>query len=658
MIETGGNPYPGARPFEQKDGDRFFGRQNDSITLAEMWQTDRLTIVVGPTASGKTSLLQAGVLPLITNTGWEVLPPGCVSYGPTFPFAALPEHNPYTLALLRSWAPGGTVADLAGLTVGDFVRRQTERHSGKILAAIDQAEDLFADSGPRLSYSRRFLTELVDALRAEPRLHLLVLVRDADADAIVNVLGSGARHHVAPLTRQDALEAVEGPTAGTTRYFESGAAELIVTDVQTSRIVAAAGGERYVVDDGVEPALLQIVCHWLWNSLPPAVDVITRSAVRRYGDADTALVGHFGQVIASVAEDHDIPTARLRSWLIDTFVTELGTRATAYEGAATTADMPNAAVRALGDTHLLSTTRRSGARWYDLLADRVIMPLRESSDERPPPADSAAYLRAAGKALTLGDLDSAERHTEAALRASPGVGRRLSAEANSLLGNIAYERGKPAEAEDRYRTAASLFQAVADAGAAAHQLAAAGQILLAQGRTAEAVAELRAAVDRRPHDLMLQTELALALWHLGQGRAAVAILTGVLRIDGGNPAALRTRGEILADLGDARAAMLDLNRIMLGGRPSARAARALALAGLGRHAEASHEIEDAIAEAPRNGPVLLRTARAVALGGDMVAATELARRAVDAVDPTLWPYHREVALRLIGREQPLRGQIS
>jgi tetratricopeptide (TPR) repeat protein len=648
MIGTEGNPYPGARPFELRDYDRFFGRRNDSTSLAEIWQTNRLTFAVGPAACGKTSLLQAGVLPLIKNMRSELLPVGCVSYGPTFPFAALLEHNLYTLALLQSWSPSETAADLAGLTVGDFVRRHTERHSGAILAAIDQTEELFADSGPRQWYRRRFLNELVDALRKEPHLHLLVIVRDEAADAILDVLGSGVRYQVASLTRQGAVEAVEEPIAGTSRRYESGAAEMIVTDLQTSRVVPAAGDERFVTDDGVEPALLQIVCHRLWNSLPKDIDVIVGSAVRRYGGADTALASHFGQVIASVADDHDIPTARLRSWLIDTFVTELGTRGTAYEGATTTHGMPNAVVRALGDMHLLSAARRSGVRWYELLNDRVIMPLRESGDERPPPPEPAFYLRAAGKALTLGELDLAERYTESALRTSPGADFRLSAEANSLLGNIAYEREKPAEAETCYRTSASRFQAVADAGAAALQLAAAGQMLLAQGRTTEAVAELRAAVARRPHDLMVQTELALALWYLGQGRAAVAILIGVLGIDGRNPAALRARGEILADLGDARAAMLDLNRVMLGGRPSTRAARGLALAELSDHAAANREIDEAITEAPQNGLVLLYAARAMALGDAMTTAAELARRAVDATDPALGPHHREVAFRLIG----------
>jgi tetratricopeptide (TPR) repeat protein len=259
------------------------------------------------------------------------------------------------------------------------------------------------------------------------------------------------------------------------------------------------------------------------------------------------------------------------------------------------------------------------------------------------------YLRAAEHALALGELDLAERHTEEVLRTRLESSPRLHAEAYSLLGNLAWEREKPEEAETRYREAAGLFAAISDTHAVAHQLAAIGQTLLVQGKLAEAVDELSSAARRMPNDLVIQIELARALWQLGAGRAAVAVLTTALGIDGGNVAALQTRGEILADLGDARDAMLDLNRVHLKGQPSTRAARGLALAELGDQLAARREIEDAVTESKHNGLVLLYAARTFALGGDDSAAKELAQQAADATDPPLSPQHREVARQLADR---------
>ncbi len=651
MMKTVETPYPGTRPFRQADHRRFFGRAKEAAILADSWRINRLTFVVGQVASGKTSLLNAGVLPLIAGKRADVLPVGRLSYGSTFPFAALPEHNPYTLSLLRSWSPGETATRMVGWTVRDFIRHRVGLPEVPILAAIDHSEELLANSAPRSAYRRRFLAELADAISQEPRLHLLLVAREDAVGGISEVLGLGIRHCVKPLTRQGAIEAVAGPVAGTARSYDPEAAEAIVTDLQTSTIRRSAGDERHVISEHVQPALLQVTCARLWALLPQDGGPITIQEVRDYGSADIALAAHCGRVIAAVASEHNLSARRLHSWLLSTFVTEYGERATAYEGPANTASMPNAVVRALLDRHLLASAYRSGLRWYELLSERLIEPLRAATDERPSPAEPKDSLRAAERALALGELDVAERYAKETMRASRRADLRLQAEADSLLGNLAHEREKPREAEDRYRGAARLFEALRDTGAVAGQLAAVGQTLAAQGRYAEAVNELQSAADRTPNDLVVQTELGQALWQLGKGRAGLAVLTGVLGIDGGNPEALRARGEIFADLGHARDALDDLDRVTLDGRPSARAARGLALAELGQHDASDREIAHAVEEAPRNGVVLLFAARATKVRGEKAAVNDLARRAVNATDPALAPEHLKQARRLLANGQ-------
>src|SRR5579862_8983986 len=101
-----GNPYPGRRAFQRGDCDLFFGRAADTADVAELWTGNRLTVVTGAVASGKTSLLKAGVYPAMARARLgELLPPALLSNGMTFPFAALPDFNPYTHALLSTWSP-------------------------------------------------------------------------------------------------------------------------------------------------------------------------------------------------------------------------------------------------------------------------------------------------------------------------------------------------------------------------------------------------------------------------------------------------------------------------------------------------------------------------------------------------------------------------
>jgi tetratricopeptide (TPR) repeat protein len=643
-------PYPGSLPFLRADQDRFFGRGTETRALAEFWQDNRLVLVVGPVASGKTSILHAGVLPVMALKRAHILPPGRISYGATFPSGALPEHNPYTLALLCSWSPGEMPTRLVDLTVRDFVGEAVRGHDGPVYAAIDQVDDLLTESGSRQDYRDKFLGQLAAAVRAEPRLHLLLLTREDGADLIAARLSAAARFEFAALTRQGAIEAVAGPVVGTKRSFADGAAEELVTDLQTSRIMVLNGAERHVHSDRVEPALLQAVCRWLWDSLPSETGHITTRDVRLFGNADKALAAYCGRTIASVADDYAKPVAWVRNWLLRTFVTELGTRGMAYEGVVETAGMPNEVARALADRHLLSVQLRSGSRWYELLTDRLIQPLRYAIDELPPTTEPAEYVAAAERALARGELAGAQRYAEATLRGSADTDLWLRANIESLLGNIAAERGEyaaaKAEAESHYRASAHFYETLHDAPAVASQLAAVGQMLMARERPEDALDEFRAAIDRMPGDPVFQAGLALALWRLGESRAAVTVLTAVLGADGGNTIALRARGEILAELGEARQAMLDLDRVSLEERPSTRAARGLALAKLGDRSGANLEVDDAVAEAPWNGVVLLHAARAKALTGDENAAEELAWRAADAGDPGLPPYHREAALKL------------
>ncbi|MFM9104606.1 MAG: ATP-binding protein, partial [Cyanobium sp.] len=69
-AEEGPNPYQGLLAFQPSDGDRFFGR---GAEIEVLWQrfralheradATRLLVVYGPSGSGKSSLVRAGLVP-------------------------------------------------------------------------------------------------------------------------------------------------------------------------------------------------------------------------------------------------------------------------------------------------------------------------------------------------------------------------------------------------------------------------------------------------------------------------------------------------------------------------------------------------------------------------------------------------------------------
>jgi tetratricopeptide (TPR) repeat protein len=654
-------PYVGLRAFRMDESGLFFGRAKESLDIARLWRANKLTVLYGSSGVGKTSLLQAGVIPTLDSNRFDIWPVGRIRPGLATPITMVPD-NLYTFALLSSWTSQEQASTLSHMTILGFLRKQAERNDRygdpmPILVAIDQFEELFSAAPQRQGLLRPFIAELADALQKHQELRLLISLREDYLAAVLpyeHILAgqSRTRARLLPFDQTAALEAIQKPLIGTGRAFEPGAAEDLVADLRTIKFTNALGEESAVTVDSIEPVQVQVVCSALWNSLPPNTPVITSAHVREHVDVDRFLANFCGRALGAVAREHDIAAARIRSWLQQTFITELGTRGTAYEGIGQTAGMPNAVVSALEDVHILKAELRSGSRWYELQHDRLIEPLRQGDPEE--------HLEAARLARADGDWDLVERHSVQAIRVFGDDDLRVRASAEQMLGEVAQARHKADEAVAHYHTAASLFEVIQDSDAVGELLAAAGRLSLARGRHSAAVTDMRAAIARIPGDLEVQTDLALAIWHTGQPRVAVAVLNNVLALDGNLTTALRIRGEILADLEEVEAALRDLDRVRRDQDPSTLAARALALALSGRLEAAEQEAADALANGPEDGPVLLRTARVRMLAGDREGAARLVAMALAATRPGLPPHLTDSAQRLLDeqrRDQPGHHQV-
>lgn len=641
-------PYVGLRAYRSDEHELFFGRTKESLNIARVWRANRLTVLYGPSGVGKTSLLQAGIIPALDPDRCRVWPVGRIHPGLGLP-PIVPSQNPYTLALLSSWAPEQSADSLAGMTILDFLRehgRHSDRYGDPIptLLAIDQVEELFNSLPQQHGLLQPFVAELAEALREHQELRLLLSLREEYLASVMRyeqlLAGrSSTRARLLPFGLDAALEAIRRPLVGTGCQFEPGAAEELVADLRTIRFTNALGEESTVVVDGVEPVQVQVVCSELWDSLPDGNPMITLAQVREYADVDRFLSNFCGRALSAVAREHGIAAVKIRSWLQQTFITELGTRGTAYEGIGQTAGMPNAVVKALEDRRILKAELRSGSRWYELQHDRLIEPLRQGDPEE--------HLAAARLARDDGDWDIVERHSLQAIRTFGAEDLRIRAEAEQLLGEAAQAHRRTDEALTHYHTAAGLFEVLQDSAAVGRVLALAGRLALAHGRHAAAVTDMRSAIARIPGDVEVQTDLARAIWHTGFPHGSVAVLNSVIAADGGFLIALRLRGEIRADMGEVAGALRDLDRVRRHQQPGTQAARALALAQSERFEAAEQEIADALANAPDDGPVLIRAARVRALAGDLREAARLAAAALAADTPALPPHLRETAVRLL-----------
>ncbi|MFF0518674.1 tetratricopeptide repeat protein [Actinomadura nitritigenes] len=531
-------PHAGGRALDETHRDLFRGRTTETREVLRNWEENRLTVLHGGAGVGKTSLLRAGVVPRLRDQDANVLPVAHIAYRPSFPVAALPEHNHFRLALLASWYTRASPVQISELPIGAFLRkhRRVDRFGRQLptLAAIDGAEGLLRTSPRHERHRRELLDDLAVVMKEEPDLHLLLVVRDDALDEVLELAGrlgqeSPATCSLEPLTPEAACEAAEALMRGAGRS-DGDLAEALVRELRTVRMAGAVQ-----TTSRVEPVLLQLVCARLWEDLPGDTEV---SADRLRGEVNRVLGEFCAHGLATIAADRSIRAANVLSWFRGVFGGPWG-RAGVPESRLYD-DVPKAVVDAVQDHHLVRARLRDGARYFELQHPRLIEPIGKLGGgavpiRRPGPS---IRLHQARLALLDGDAELARRHAEAAVRAcGEGGDMKVLATATTFLGDIAYEQGDAPTAIMRYRKAATICEAIPDNAAVGWLLAGIGRILLASD-AGEAVRQLQAAASRLPHELSIQTALGQALWRSGRTRAARAVFEDVLGHDSRNREAL------------------------------------------------------------------------------------------------------------------------
>lgn len=68
------NPYIGPRPYERQDLAYFHGRAREARDLLSLIVANRVVLFYAPPGAGKTSLLNAQIIPNLEERSFNVLP--------------------------------------------------------------------------------------------------------------------------------------------------------------------------------------------------------------------------------------------------------------------------------------------------------------------------------------------------------------------------------------------------------------------------------------------------------------------------------------------------------------------------------------------------------------------------------------------------------
>ncbi|WP_448541193.1 serine protease, partial [Roseiflexus sp.] len=175
------NPYRGLLAFREQDAPLFFGREAVSADLWERVRRSLLVSVLGPSGSGKSSLVFAGVLPRVrADAEWTVVSmrPGGDPFR-ELASALLPllEAKMSETDRLREVPKLSDALRSSDIALADVLRRILERTGQtRLLVILDQFEELFTLSAE--TEQRTFLDCWLAALKTpDPPWRVLLTLR-------------------------------------------------------------------------------------------------------------------------------------------------------------------------------------------------------------------------------------------------------------------------------------------------------------------------------------------------------------------------------------------------------------------------------------------------------------------------------------------------
>ena len=346
VVPIPDQPYKFLDSFETEDAGIFFGRQEDSHRLADKILSHRLVVLYGGSGTGKTSLIRAGVAPILARRG-------CL------PVVVRPADGP-ALATRRELRE--KLEGLPDLTTDlPTFLQAAERATDKLIVVfLDQFEEFFLRFGDESRAS--FIAELARCHQSEALdTRFILSIREDFFVRLHEFEGQlpaifDSRYRLERLTRENARDAIVEPVKLFDVAYEERLVERLLDDLY---------------EEGVGPPQLQIVCDRLYRQFGQAGQTIALADYEELGGAKEILAGYLDSVLAGYeGQELEVAQGILMTLVtsqetkalvsFDTIVAEVGRGREAVE----------ATLRSLIDQRLVRGVRSS--EYYELTHDYLV----------------------------------------------------------------------------------------------------------------------------------------------------------------------------------------------------------------------------------------------------------------------------------------------
>ncbi len=407
--------YPGSKPFEERERSIFFGRDEDIDMLTRMIRVEPLVVLYGKSGLGKSSLLNAGVVPVLAEKeNYEVIPMRFGSYSEGS--NRLPPLEQLIHKIKQEFSSGSFLSKVpAAQNTLWFCLKEAqlnEQQPKSFVIVFDQFEELFTYPDRDV---RRFKESLVDVLNTalphelrflmkermqsntldlskeemsllyeELRVHFVFAIR-SDKMSLMNHL----RDHIPnilqrvyellPLTRMQAEDAILSPAEIRDENNEFYSPSFDYEDDALDKILDFLTKGN---DKSIESFQLQILCQHVEENLV-IKNFDTLISPEDIGDLNHIYQNYYDNQIEKIESEED--RAKARKLIEEGMIfEEEERRLSLYEGQIKSAyGISEGLLRQLASTHIIrSEPHSTGGFSYEISHDTLVGPILRSKERR------------------------------------------------------------------------------------------------------------------------------------------------------------------------------------------------------------------------------------------------------------------------------------